>query len=215
MRACIQRVSEARVTVDGEVTGQIGRGLVVLLGVGAKDGEAEVDWLAEKIVGLRIFEDDAGKMNRSLAEVGGAMLVVSQFTLYGDCAEGATAELYRGGAAGAGRAVVRIVCRASGRAGGGSCDGAVSGAYAGVACERWAGDVCGLIRRKMVVSRWVLVVGWKTGRGFLGWLRGKTEGVSFGPWGDFSQFGNCSLSRKATSCFEGDKFSHVARNVQN
>jgi hypothetical protein len=58
----------------------------------------------------------------------------------------------------------------------------------------------------MVVSRWVLVVGWKTGRGFLGWLRGKTEGVSVGPWGDFSQFGNCSLSRKATSCFEGDTF---------
>jgi D-tyrosyl-tRNA(Tyr) deacylase len=88
MRACIQRVSEARVTVDGEVTGRIGRGVVVLLGVGAQDGEAEVDWLAEKTVGLRIFEDDAGKMNRSLAEVGGAMLVVSQFTLYGDCRKG-------------------------------------------------------------------------------------------------------------------------------
>jgi D-tyrosyl-tRNA(Tyr) deacylase len=88
MRACIQRVSEARVTVDGEVTGRIGRGLVVLLGVGLKDGEAEVDWLAEKIVGLRIFEDEAGKMNRSLAEVGGAMLVVSQFTLYGDARKG-------------------------------------------------------------------------------------------------------------------------------
>jgi D-aminoacyl-tRNA deacylase len=88
MRACIQRVSEARVAVEGEVTGQIGRGLVVLLGVGAKDGEAEVDWLAEKIVGLRIFEDDAGKMNLSLAEVGGAMLVVSQFTLYGDARKG-------------------------------------------------------------------------------------------------------------------------------
>jgi D-tyrosyl-tRNA(Tyr) deacylase len=88
MRACIQRVSEARVTVDGEVTGQIGRGLVVLLGVGVGDGESEMNWLAEKIVGLRIFEDDAGKMNRSLAEVGGAMLVVSQFTLYADCRKG-------------------------------------------------------------------------------------------------------------------------------
>jgi len=88
MRACIQRVSEARVTVDGNVTGQIGRGLVVLLGVGTGDGEAEMSWLAEKVVGLRIFEDDAGKMNRSLAEVGGAMLVVSQFTLYGDCRKG-------------------------------------------------------------------------------------------------------------------------------
>jgi len=88
MRACIQRVSEAQVTVDGAVNGRIGRGLVVLLGVGADDGSAEVSWLAEKIVGLRIFEDDAGKMNRSLAEVGGAMLVVSQFTLYGDCRKG-------------------------------------------------------------------------------------------------------------------------------
>ena len=88
MRACIQRVSEARVTVDGAVTGRIGKGLVVLSGVGQDDGDAEVSWLAEKIVGLRIFEDDAGKMNRSLAEVGGAMLVVSQFTLYGDCRKG-------------------------------------------------------------------------------------------------------------------------------
>jgi D-tyrosyl-tRNA(Tyr) deacylase len=88
MRACIQRVSEAHVTVDGSETGRIGRGLVVLLGVGHDDGDAEVNWLAEKIVGLRIFEDDAGKMNRSLADVGGAMLVISQFTLYGDCRRG-------------------------------------------------------------------------------------------------------------------------------
>ena len=88
MRACIQRVSEARVAVDGEVVGQIGRGLVVLLGVGTEDGDAEVDWLAEKLVGLRIFEDDEGKMNRSIAEMGGAMLVVSQFTLYGDARKG-------------------------------------------------------------------------------------------------------------------------------
>jgi D-tyrosyl-tRNA(Tyr) deacylase len=88
MRACIQRISEARVAVDGEVVGQIGRGLVVLLGVGTEDGDAEVDWLAEKLVGLRIFEDDEGKMNRSIAEMGGAMLVVSQFTLYGDARKG-------------------------------------------------------------------------------------------------------------------------------
>lgn len=88
MRACIQRVSEAHVTVDGAETGRIGRGLVVLLGVGHDDGAAEASWLAEKIVGLRVFEDDAGKMNRSLAEVGGGMLVVSQFTLYGDCRRG-------------------------------------------------------------------------------------------------------------------------------
>src|SRR4051794_39448044 len=88
MRACLQRVSEAHVTVDGAETGRIGRGLVVLLGIGPTDGDAEVRWLAEKIVGLRVFEDDAGKMNRSLAEVGGAMLVISQFTLYGDCRKG-------------------------------------------------------------------------------------------------------------------------------
>ncbi len=88
MRACIQRVSEARVTVDDAITGQIDAGLVVLLGVGHKDGEAEVEWLAEKVVGLRIFEDEVGKMNRSLAETDGAMLVVSQFTLFGDCRRG-------------------------------------------------------------------------------------------------------------------------------
>ncbi len=88
MRACIQRVSEAQVTVAGEATGRIGRGLVVLLGVAAKDGPAEVEWLSEKLMHLRIFEDDEGKMNRSLVEVGGAMLVVSQFTLFGDCRKG-------------------------------------------------------------------------------------------------------------------------------
>jgi D-tyrosyl-tRNA(Tyr) deacylase len=81
-------VSEGRVTVDGEITGQIGLGFVVLLGVGKDDGPEQVAWLADKIVGLRIFEDGAGKMNRSLSEVGGAMLVVSQFTLYGDARRG-------------------------------------------------------------------------------------------------------------------------------
>jgi D-tyrosyl-tRNA(Tyr) deacylase len=88
MRACIQRVREAQVTVDGEVTGRIGIGLVVLLGIGAADGEAELHWLADKIIGLRVFEDDAGKMNRSIHDVGGSMLVVSQFTLFGDCRRG-------------------------------------------------------------------------------------------------------------------------------
>jgi D-tyrosyl-tRNA(Tyr) deacylase len=88
MRAVVQRVSRAKVTVAGEVTVEIGRGLLVLLGVGVNDSETEAEYLAEKIAGLRIFEDDEGKMNRSVAEVGGAVLVVSQFTLYGDVRKG-------------------------------------------------------------------------------------------------------------------------------
>jgi D-tyrosyl-tRNA(Tyr) deacylase len=88
VRAVIQRVSQASVTVDGQVVGRIGRGFLVLLGVTHGDGQAEADWLAHKIAGLRVFEDDAGKMNRGLADVGGAVLVVSQFTLYGDARKG-------------------------------------------------------------------------------------------------------------------------------
>ena len=88
MRACVQRVSRARVVVGEEVTGEITNGLLVLLGVAADDTHAELAWLADKIVGLRIFDDSEGKMNLSLAEVGGGMLVVSQFTLYGDCRKG-------------------------------------------------------------------------------------------------------------------------------
>jgi D-aminoacyl-tRNA deacylase len=88
MRACIQRVSQAQVTVAGEVTGRIERGLVVLLGVASGDTEQDARQTAQKIVELRIFEDDAGKMNRSLLEAGGGMLVVSQFTLLGDCRKG-------------------------------------------------------------------------------------------------------------------------------
>jgi D-aminoacyl-tRNA deacylase len=88
MRAVVQRVSRAKVTVAGEITGEIGPGLLVLLGVGKEDSEASADYLAEKVAGLRIFEDDGGKMNRSVVEVGGAVLVVSQFTLYGDVRKG-------------------------------------------------------------------------------------------------------------------------------
>jgi D-tyrosyl-tRNA(Tyr) deacylase len=88
MRACIQRVSEARVIVAGQVVGEIGRGVVVLLGVAADDTADDAGRLAEKIATLRIFEDDEGKMNLSLLDVGGAMLVVSQFTLLGDCRKG-------------------------------------------------------------------------------------------------------------------------------
>jgi D-tyrosyl-tRNA(Tyr) deacylase len=88
MRAVVQRASRAEVRVGGEVTGRIGRGLVVLLGVRAGDAERDADYLVEKIAGLRIFPDEAGKMNRSVEEVGGALLVVSQFTLYGDTRKG-------------------------------------------------------------------------------------------------------------------------------
>jgi D-tyrosyl-tRNA(Tyr) deacylase len=88
MRAVVQRVSRAEVTVGGEVTGAIGRGLMVLLGVASPDGETDADYLADRIVGLRIFEDQAGKMNLALADVQGAVLVVSQFTLYGDASRG-------------------------------------------------------------------------------------------------------------------------------
>ena len=88
MRAVVQRVSRAQVAIDGAVVGQIGPGLLVLLGVAPSDTLAQASWLAEKLVGLRVFPDDAGKMNRDLREVGGAMLIVSQFTVYGDCRKG-------------------------------------------------------------------------------------------------------------------------------
>lgn len=88
MRAVVQRVSRASVTVDGEIVGRIERGLLVLLGVTHADSEAAADYLAEKIAGLRVFEDDAGKMNLSVVDVGGSSLAVSQFTLYGDARKG-------------------------------------------------------------------------------------------------------------------------------
>ncbi len=88
MRAVAQRVSRAKVTVSGEITGEIGLGLLILLGVAEDDSQTDAAYLAEKLAGLRIFPDDEGKMNRSLTEAGGAMLVVSQFTLLGDCRKG-------------------------------------------------------------------------------------------------------------------------------
>jgi D-tyrosyl-tRNA(Tyr) deacylase len=84
MRAVVQRVSRAKVTVNGQVTGQIDAGLMVLLGVGKEDSSATAAAMAEKVANLRVFEDEQGKMNRSLVEVNGGALVVSQFTLYGD-----------------------------------------------------------------------------------------------------------------------------------
>lgn len=88
MRAVIQRVSRGKVTVDGEVVGQIGKGYVVLLGVSKEDTPEAADYMADKVAGLRVFEDEQGKMNRSIAEAGGAVLAISQFTLYGDVRRG-------------------------------------------------------------------------------------------------------------------------------
>jgi D-tyrosyl-tRNA(Tyr) deacylase len=88
MRAVLQRVRHAQVLIEGEVAGAVGVGLVVLLGVAPEDTAEEVRWLADKVVNLRIFADEQGKMNRSVQEVGGGVLVVSQFTLFGDCKKG-------------------------------------------------------------------------------------------------------------------------------
>jgi D-tyrosyl-tRNA(Tyr) deacylase len=88
MRAVVQRVSEARVTIDGEVRSQIGRGFLVLLGIERNDTERDADYLAHRIAGLRLFPDDEYKMNLSVNDVGGSVLIVSQFTLYGDCRKG-------------------------------------------------------------------------------------------------------------------------------
>lgn len=88
MRIILQRVKAARVEVDGEVLSQIGEGLLVLLGVGKDDEEYDIDYLVDKVVNLRIFENEEGKMNNSIIDSGGEILVVSQFTLYGDCRKG-------------------------------------------------------------------------------------------------------------------------------
>ncbi len=88
MRAVVQRVRRARVVIDGATAGEIGVGLLVLLGVAPTDTPEQARWLAQKIAGLRIFGDDEGKMNRDVTEAGGGVLIVSQFTLYGDCRKG-------------------------------------------------------------------------------------------------------------------------------
>ena len=95
MRAVVTRVKSASVTVEGKTVGAIGQGFLVLLGVKTGDGEKEADWLAEKITGLRVFEDAQGRMNRSLRDVEGSLLAVSQFTLYGNCRHGRRPEFLR------------------------------------------------------------------------------------------------------------------------
>ncbi|MCX7570197.1 D-aminoacyl-tRNA deacylase [Tumebacillus sp. DT12] len=88
MRIVVQRCSKGSVTVDGAVTGEIGKGFVLLVGVTHEDTTEDADWLVDKVLNLRVFEDEAGKMNHSLLDVGGSLLSVSQFTLYGDCRKG-------------------------------------------------------------------------------------------------------------------------------
>lgn len=88
MRSVVQRVTRASVTVEGEIVGKIGNGLLIFFGVGQGDELSDLDWIVEKIIGLRIFEDEEGKMNRSVQDVSGKILMVSQFTLYGDCRKG-------------------------------------------------------------------------------------------------------------------------------
>jgi D-aminoacyl-tRNA deacylase len=88
VKVVVQRVSEGRVTVDGQVVGEISAGLLLLVGIGQEDEDSDLVWMADKLTGLRIFEDDDGKMNLAVIETGGAVLSVSQFTLYGDCRKG-------------------------------------------------------------------------------------------------------------------------------
>lgn len=110
MRAVVQRVREAWVTVEGETVGKIGPGLVVLIGVRQDDAPADAVYLADKIANLRIFEDDAGKMNRSLLDTGGAALIVSQFTLYGDARKGRRPSFTEAASGEAAQALYEAVC---------------------------------------------------------------------------------------------------------
>ncbi|MEY4515554.1 MAG: hypothetical protein RLZZ450_7676 [Pseudomonadota bacterium] len=111
MRAVVQRVHRAQVLVEGEVVGAIGKGLLVYLGVGAADGEAQAAWMALKLEGLRIFEDEREKMSLSVRDVGGAVLVVSQFTLYGDVRKGRRPSFDAAKAPDDANALYELVCR--------------------------------------------------------------------------------------------------------
>ena len=140
MRACVQRVSSARVVVDGETVGEIGRGLLVLLGVAASDGDDDLRWLVDKVVGLRIFEDADGKMNLALADVGGELLVVSQFTLLGDCRKGRRPSFIAAAPPELAERVYEQFVAAARAAGRARRHGPVSRAHGRRAGERRAGD---------------------------------------------------------------------------
>jgi D-tyrosyl-tRNA(Tyr) deacylase len=113
MRAVLQRVLNANVTVDGHITGEIGPGLLVLVGVGKEDSERDVDWLADKVSGLRIFEDEAGKMNRSLLDTSRALLAVSQFTLFADTRKGRRPSFIDAGAPEEAKRLYALYCERS------------------------------------------------------------------------------------------------------
>ena len=140
MRAVLQRVSQARVVVGGEDGGAVGRGLLVLLGVARGDTAGQARWLADKVVGLRVFEDDNGKMNRDVTEVGGGLLVVSQFTLYGDCRKGRRPSFIERPRRRKSRAAVRGVRRRGAGARRAGRDRPLRRADAGGAGQRRAGD---------------------------------------------------------------------------
>ena len=112
MRLVVQRVAEARVTVASRVTGEIGAGALVLVGIASEDGDPEATWAADKVANLRIFEDDAGKMNRSLLDAGGEVLLVSQFTLYGDARKGRRPSFIRAATGGEAEAIYEKVAGA-------------------------------------------------------------------------------------------------------
>ena len=110
MRAVLQRVTHAKVSVDGEATGEIGPGFLILLGVAPEDTEKQAQYLAGKCVGLRVFSDEEGRMNRELSDIGGSLLVVSQFTLYGDCRKGKRPNFMGAAKGRAGKPAVQILC---------------------------------------------------------------------------------------------------------
>ena len=117
MKAVIQRVTSASVIVEDKIVGQIGKGIMILLGIEKGDAEAQADWLVDKICGLRIFSDDDGKMNRSVVDIGGSLLVVSQFTLAGNCAKGKRPSFDTAASAEEGKRLYDFFVAAAGRTG--------------------------------------------------------------------------------------------------